>query len=206
MKYAVNEIFLSLQGEGVWTGHPMLFIRLYGCNLACPFCDTEEKKLGDLTIEEILTHLNQLDKAHRKVVLTGGEPTIHDLTPLLLALKMSQYQIHLETNGSNEIVNPELYSWITVSPKEVRLNPQAMVFANEVKYLFGRPIEEHAKLIWTIRERYQMSGREYIMPIAHPFSEGGGLIDENIRHALAFCKYNYHFSLCMQMHKIWRLP
>ena len=70
----INEIFYSLQGEGFYTGTPSLFIRLSGCNLQCPFCDTEHIPYTDMTEREIIEEAGKCSAKH--VVITGGEPSL----------------------------------------------------------------------------------------------------------------------------------
>lgn len=118
--FPVVEIFTSIQGEGCNIGKPANFIRFAGCNLNCPWCDTEwnKPKLGTLSIDEIL---DKLDKGVRLVVLTGGEPTIqHSLPMLIKELFAEGYDVAMETNGTKITRDwkerwPKL--WITCSPK-----------------------------------------------------------------------------------------
>ena len=70
----VNEIFYSLQGEGAYTGTPSIFIRLAGCNLRCPFCDTKHESYKVLTKEEIMAQIANFTAKH--IVFTGGEPSL----------------------------------------------------------------------------------------------------------------------------------
>ncbi len=100
----VNEIFKSIQGEGIYIGTPMLFVRLTGCNLRCKWCDTkyaytegEEWKLEDL--------LKKIEKKNMEwVCITGGEPLIQDETYLLVdALLRKGHKVLIETNGSVDI-------------------------------------------------------------------------------------------------------
>ncbi len=117
--YRVNDIFYSLQGEGFWTGTPMVFLRLAGCNLRCPFCDTDFSASREMTAPEII---EALDAAHpslpgsRRICITGGEPALQLDAPLIEALHQANYTIHLETNGTRPI--PAGIDWVTISPKE----------------------------------------------------------------------------------------
>ena len=113
--YRVNEIFYSLQGEGFWTGTPMVFLRLSGCNLKCPFCDTDHAAYREMTAEAIVSEVEQAGGPCRRVCVTGGEPSLQLDRPLVEALHQAGYLIHLETNGTHPL--PEGIDWVTLSPK-----------------------------------------------------------------------------------------
>ncbi len=119
MKFKVNEVFHSIQGEGARIGRPCFFIRLTGCPLRCTYCDTEyaffDGTMRDL--EDLLTETSQRLGAPRKgpsapfVELTGGEPLAHPQAPeLLRALLDLGYEVALETAGSHDLapVPPEV--------------------------------------------------------------------------------------------------
>lgn len=117
MNYPINEIFLSYQGEGFNIGRKCMFIRLSGCNLQCPYCDTEHQKHKILTIEDIIDEIRQHDCEN--IVITGGEPTIYRLRPLLYELKELGKWIALETNGTNNIQDiSDMIDYVAVSPKD----------------------------------------------------------------------------------------
>ncbi len=100
MKAKINEIFKSIQGEGIYQGVEQVFVRFFGCNLNCSFCDTksgyyQEKSLGEV-IEEIFAHKN-----YHSISLTGGEPLLQIgfLKELAKRLKSESRIVYLETNG-----------------------------------------------------------------------------------------------------------
>ena len=116
-QYIVNEIFYSIQGEGPQIGMPAVFIRLTGCNLDCPWCDTKYamEEGVQMTLEEIVE-----DVIHYKcpnVVITGGEPMLQPLKDLVLKLSSYRKKIYIETNGT--IYDSGLIGFATfiVSPK-----------------------------------------------------------------------------------------
>ena len=74
MKYKINDIFYSIQGEGYYTGNAVIFIRFSGCNLKCSFCDTDHSRYKFLTKEEIYTKIKKFNSKH--IIFTGGEPTL----------------------------------------------------------------------------------------------------------------------------------
>lgn len=98
----VNEIFLSIQGEGISTGLPTIFIRLTGCNLRCSYCDTTYSyNYGSLmTIEQIVNKIKTY--GYKRICITGGEPLLqNDIIKLLD--KLTDYEVNIETNGSVDI-------------------------------------------------------------------------------------------------------
>lgn len=99
----INEIFYSLQGEGVDAGLPTIFIRLTGCNLRCKYCDTEyafyEGK--DMTMEEIFNKIKKWKC--KRICITGGEPLLQNIYDLIDFLLENGYEVSIETNGSIDI-------------------------------------------------------------------------------------------------------
>lgn len=123
----VNEIFYSLQGEGRWTGHAAVFVRLSGCNRACPFCDTDFSRSTEMTEAEIVDAVVAYP-AGAITVITGGEPALQ-LTPSLVdALHRAGRRVHIETNGSLPL--PDAVDWVTCSPKTP---PYAITRIDELK-------------------------------------------------------------------------
>lgn len=114
--YQVNEIFNSVQGEGVLAGTIATFIRLQGCTVGCPWCDTKYTWAAGgerMTTEQIV---NAAYNHH--VIITGGEPTMYDLDGLLVPLQAQKKFVQLETSGQNSIKGNVMPDWITWSPKE----------------------------------------------------------------------------------------
>ena len=112
--YKVNDIFSSLQGEGHHTGRAATFVRFAGCNLRCPFCDTDFTHYREMSAEEIVENVKQYTT--RFVVLTGGEPSLQVDDTLVAALHEAGFYIAVETNGTRLL--PESIDWVTVSPKQ----------------------------------------------------------------------------------------
>ncbi|MDE7397685.1 MAG: 7-carboxy-7-deazaguanine synthase QueE, partial [Muribaculum sp.] len=113
----VNEIFYSLQGEGLFTGTAAVFVRLSGCNLTCDFCDTHHDEWQEMSEREIVDAVKEYPATH--VVITGGEPTLQLTASLVEMLHAARRYVQIETNGSvpvdAELV--KLVDWITCSPK-----------------------------------------------------------------------------------------
>ena len=116
MKYDLVEIFESLQGEGRNSGRPCVFVRFAGCNLKCPWCDTDVAKRFSLSLAELVAEIKGF-KA-KSVILTGGEPTIQNGMPELVArLKDEGYWIGVETNGLVGADWLQFVDYVACSPK-----------------------------------------------------------------------------------------
>ncbi len=145
LKLPIHETFQStVQGEGFWTGTLVDFIRLAGCPVGCPWCDTGYANGGKglpavpRSIAQLLAELQS-----PRVVISGGEPFIHrDLPELVAALLAAGKQVSIETSGAYwQDVSP--LAWITLSPKE-HVSPKYPVQeifwkrANEIKLVIDR--------------------------------------------------------------------
>ena len=122
----VNELFYSLQGEGKLAGTPSVFVRTSGCNLRCWFCDSYhtswEPTHATMTVDEILAEVESYDADH--VVVTGGEPLVHDAIEVLLdCLAGAGYHVTVETNGT--IYRDVPIDLASVSPKLASSTPTA---------------------------------------------------------------------------------
>lgn len=137
-KYKVNEIFYSLQGEGVWAGRAAIFVRFSVCNLRCPFCDTDFSKYRSYSVDEIIDIVRGLSPTCRFVVFTGGEPTLQVDEELTDAFHHYGYYLAMETNGTQPI--PSGIDWVTCSPKTAYIQKdKARVRirqASEIKVVF----------------------------------------------------------------------
>lgn len=110
MRLKIVEMFDSIQGEGVWMGTMCTFIRLPGCNYACPFCDTDFAK-ADVYFD------TDTENLQKHVVITGGEPSIFPrIEKLIHELKLDGHYVHVESNGTDALKLAEA-DWITISPK-----------------------------------------------------------------------------------------
>lgn len=124
----VNDIFYSLQGEGRNTGRAAIFIRFAGCNLKCPFCDTDFTQYEEMSDEDILNRIKSYPSHF--VVLTGGEPSLQVDRQLVDLLHKHGYELAMETNGTHPIVDG--IDWITCSPK----GNTVIKRCNELKCIF----------------------------------------------------------------------
>ncbi|WP_162841672.1 7-carboxy-7-deazaguanine synthase QueE [Photobacterium toruni] len=161
--YKINEVFETIQGEGVFTGVPAIFVRLQVCPVGCSWCDTKQTWTAEtedlVSVERIMVKTEdsplwtQLDAngiikllivqgyTAKHVVITGGEPCIYDLRPLTIALEKAGFNCQIETSGTSEILASD-QTWVTVSPKinmkaKLPVLPSALARANEIKHPVG---------------------------------------------------------------------
>ncbi|MDR9416533.1 MAG: 7-carboxy-7-deazaguanine synthase QueE, partial [Gracilimonas sp.] len=120
VEYPVVEHFYTIQGEGAHSGRASYFIRTAGCDVNCWWCDVkeswEEEGHPNLTVRELVDVAKKSEAPF--VVITGGEPLLHDLLPLTLGLKSAGLEIHIETSGSSPLSGQ--LDWITLSPKRFK--------------------------------------------------------------------------------------
>jgi 7-carboxy-7-deazaguanine synthase len=143
-KLMVNEVFYSLQGEGIRTGTANVFVRLSGCNLQCDLdpgplspggwrCDTEFVSGRGVTLEELHAWILRESQVCRWLILTGGEPTLQLDQTCVDFFHARGYQLAIETNGTHNVDAWGL-DWICVSPKTAEHTLRQLT-ASEVKYV-----------------------------------------------------------------------
>ena len=187
--YELVEIFESLQGEGRNMGRPCVFVRFAGCNLKCPWCDTDVTKRFSASLDELLAELGQY-KA-KSVILTGGEPTMQKEMPeLVAALKKAGYWIGVETNGTNDADWLGFVDYVACSPK--RGASVRLVEADEVRVV----AEDEATADFCRKVRRQIAATDYyVSPCDHD-----GQID--FATAKSVLSQLAGWSLSVQLHKI----
>lgn len=118
--YPVMEHFYTLQGEGAHTGTAAYFIRLGGCDVGCHWCDVKESWPMDahphVSVATLLQHVQNTPA--EIVVITGGEPLMHDCTALTAALQAAGLRTHIETSGAHPLSGS--WDWVTFSPKKFK--------------------------------------------------------------------------------------
>lgn len=192
--YQVNDIFYSLQGEGVRAGTANLFVRFSGCNQACTVdtvgfdCDTDHAARRDMTLAEIVAALRAAGPGCEWVVLTGGEPALQVDRELIDGLHEAGYKLAIETNGTIEL--PPGLDWITVSPKV----PEEAIrqrFAHEVKYVraCGQPLVQT-----TVQAEHRL---------VSPAFSGRHLDPRTLDWCIRLVRDNPGWRLSVQMHKLW---
>lgn len=145
--YDVHSVFHTIQGEGPFTGHRSVFIRLAGCNLQCPACDTDyTSNRIQLSVQQLLKEVEFYAQEPTLVVITGGEPFRQDLTQLVSALTGIGHSVQIETNGT--LAPPHyFYEFVTVdptvrgacfivcSPKTGKVHPDLLPLIGAYKYV-----------------------------------------------------------------------
>ncbi len=192
----VNEIFYSLQGEGYFTGTPSVFLRFSGCNLRCPFCDTQHETFREMTEEEIVEAVTQFPAHH--VVVTGGEPSLQLTASLVEKLHAAGRFVAVETNGTRPL--PEDVDWITLSPKDAFLNASPAMQAasqpvlrraDELKLVYdGRPVSSYNHIKVTHR---------FLQPCDTGDSARNRLL---LKQTIDYCLAHSEWRLSLQTHKI----
>jgi len=202
--YKVHEIFYTLQGEGAHSGIPAVFVRFSGCNLRCPWCDTEFEGYKEMTAEQIVSEIQNLydiPNVRRKMcILTGGEPTLQVDKQLIDTIHAAGFYIGIETNGTRPI--PDGIDWITCSPKEG--TKLALKQVNEVKVVFTGTYDPE---VW----RTQLKAEHWLLqPLRYTGEwlmmsgvdewedDANDNLDETVRYILA----HPFWRLSVQLHKI----
>lgn len=150
---AIHSIFYTIQGEGPFCGRPAVFIRLAGCNLQCPLCDTDytskrENMPVDQILEHVQNHWEEVSETRPIVVITGGEPFRQDISKLAHQLILASYTVQVETNGTLPVPegirascwyttpnDPQSGLVVVVSPKADRVHPTVEQIAYAYKYV-----------------------------------------------------------------------
>jgi len=199
MSYKVLEIFESIQGEGRYTGMPMLFIRFAGCNLNCEWCDTIlDRPVIECELEDIDSYIHDSDLRH--ICLTGGEPLLQDMESII-ADNQTRF-FHIETNGTMPLPLNFANAWIVCSPKKDLYDLDYMAkHTNEIKYVL-----KHGDKLPTLPLLFK--GTVYLNPMAparsmeQPCIENVSWCVRQLR--LAIDKYPLlDIRLGIQAHKCW---
>ena len=205
---SVNETFYSLQGEGVWTGTPMLFLRFAGCNLRCSWCDQPDSiaegfkdrqgvehplKQAKVTAEHLL-HLAAGQRT-KHVCLTGGEPTAHKLGDLISMLHGASKMVHMESNGTINAEWVPQVDWLTVSPKLER-NPtkKNVQLAKELKFI----VDGEFDITWANRIATDTRGALYLQPC----NRNDGVDLEQLERTKDLVLSYPQYRLSVQLHKV----
>ncbi len=192
------EAFYTLQGEGFHQGKAAYFIRLAGCDVGCFWCDVKDswnaEKHPRITLQNIVSDAQQF---HSKlIVITGGEPLMHNLDKLTQMLQHKGFETNIETSGSHPLSGN--WNWICVSPKKFKVPlPAILPLANELKVVvcnksdfkwaeqYAEKVSENCKLYL----QPEWDKREIVTPLI-----------------TSYIKENPKWQLSLQVHKYIGLP
>ena len=202
MKYplASNPIFWTIQGEGHLRGFQMCFVRLAGCSVGCEHCDTDYRKQEIATADEIAARADEVTPANardRWVWITGGEPTDHNLAPLIGALRKRRFSIAVASSGHRRMIPP--VDWLSISPHDP--SKWIQTYGNEVKIvpgLNGFSIED-------FRRAHPDDQTDFMYRYVQPLSIGKQEDPESLRTCLEFVKANPNWALSRQDHHYWNV-
>jgi len=200
----IAEIFPSLQGEGLRQGEPTIFIRLSGCNLKCPFCDTKYawKDGKQYSTEEILENVKKIWSLFpaRWVCITGGEPLLQDVSRLVRTLRKEGFKVQVETNAT--LYQPLLVDWYSISPKPEKYfyRPEYRTRAKEVKLILTRNLD--FELVRKLRKAFPEATPFLLQPQSNrkwSLNLGMKILNQSLRAGLK------NIRLSLQLHKTFGL-
>jgi 7-carboxy-7-deazaguanine synthase len=189
LKLSPNPIFKSIQGEGGTAGTPMTFIRLAGCNVNCPNCDTDYSNDSQMSVDDIGKIVS--DQGLKNVWITGGEPTMQDIQPLIWWLGYRGYIVHVAT--SNPIHKLEM-CYVSFSPHEAASFTRD---SKEIKLVHGLNGFNAEKYFITFRKQFNHYRQPvYVQPLWGKDKQAVELV----------MKYPNELRLSYQLHKTLHMP
>lgn len=175
MNYKVVEKFVSIDGEGIRTGLPVIFLRFAGCNLNCSYCDSlyanENPEYETLTKEQIVAYCEST--GFKRITVTGGEPLItKHIIELITVLEDLKYDINIETNGSMDISKCNEKSLITMDYKCPSSGMEDKMLPDNFKYLQRNDVlkfvvgtQEDLERMKEILELYKPKCNIFVSPV-----------------------------------------
>jgi organic radical activating enzyme len=211
----VQEVFYTLQGEGPFSGHPAVFVRLAGCNLSCFWCDTEfESSDWHPSLDQLLAVIASSRPAFCDlIVITGGEPFRQNITPLVQNLLSQGLRVQIETNGTLWVELPRHSRLhIVCSPKTTALHKSILKRIGSYKYIIaadqideedGLPAYSTQKADVLQRIARPLEGKDvYVLPMDSYNPE----INEKNTQACVASALKFGYRLTLQTHKVVGVP
>jgi 7-carboxy-7-deazaguanine synthase len=198
MLYPLMEHYYTIQGEGYNTGKAAYFIRLGGCDVGCVWCDVKDSwdagRHPSFSADDMLELVRQ-SKAKR-VVITGGEPAMYDLSPLTELFRKEGYELFLETSGAYTISGE--WDWVCLSPKKFKSPlPDELQKADELKVI----VFNQSDFGWALRhaESVRQSCKLFLQP------------EYSVQHRvlpaiIEFVKDHPEWQISLQTHKVMQIP
>ncbi len=198
-KLPVMESFLTLQGEGSWTGHAAWFIRLAGCDVGCTWCDVKDSwEVSENQWQELKKIVEEAGSSGAKiVVITGGEPGMYDLQELCLSLRNRGLRVHIETSGAYELRGR--FDWICLSPKKFKpALPSAYKIADELKFI----VSNDHDFTWVLEQATLHASDSPELYLQPEWSKKDAMAPKIVE----FIKSHPGWALSMQTHKYLGIP
>lgn len=198
INYPIMEHFFSIQGEGKYSGKAAYFVRVAGCDVGCVWCDVKEswdkEQHALLSISEIIE--NVVKSNANFVVLTGGEPAMYDLHPLVDQLKSLGIMVAIETSGCYPLKGN--VDWYCFSPKKFKAPcEEAYIKANELKVIVSHPSD----LDWAKSHALKVS-HECQLYLQPEWSKA----EKFLPLIIDFVKSNQTWKISLQTHKFMNIP
>lgn len=209
----LHHLFLTIQGEGPFAGTPAVFVRLFGCNLQCPLCDTDYTSSLVNVAPQFLVDEAKIFFQNKPglIVFSGGEPFRQNITPAVKALLAAGFKVQIETNGTLPPPPDLPVEEITIvcSPKTGSINKKLAPAISALKYVVhadqvdpadGLPLKalDHRAAPCTAKPPAEFTGDIFIQPIdVENELENKRHLDAAIRSSL-----RYGYRLCIQIHKV----
>lgn len=227
MEYPISEIFYSVQGEGSQSGTPMVFVRLAGCTVGKAYtseykkqhgleifqncckiydgrefsCDTDYRAKMKLSVEEIIVKIKEANPTCKWVSITGGEPLMHNLFPLVHMLHLGDYKIHLETSGtiplSDSFKHVGMFDYIVVSPKFPFID-EYLDYIDEVRLLVDENFDWN-NVPESIRNN---AADEFILVYISPVNTCNSIDMKNAEKCVQLVKDHPYLKISLQIHKL----
>ena len=197
----VMEHFYTLQGEGFHQGRAAYFVRLGGCDVGCVWCDVKDSWDASahpkMTVDEIVNSvINNSPSKKGLVVITGGEPLMHDLTRLTAALQAEGFETNIETSGAHPLSGS--WNWICLSPKKFKAPlPSVIPFANELKVV----IFNKSDFEWA--EKYAAQVSPECKLYLQPEWDKAAIVTPML---IEYIKQHPQWELSLQIHKYINVP
>ena len=197
----VVEHFYTLQGEGFHQGRAAYFVRLGGCDVGCVWCDVKNSWDANahpkMTVDEIVNSvINNSPSKKGLVVITGGEPLMHDLTQLTAALQAEGFETNIETSGAHPLSGS--WNWICLSPKKFKAPlPSVIPFANELKVI----IFNKSDFEWA--EKYAAQVSPECKLYLQPEWDKATIVTPML---IEYIKQHPQWELSLQIHKYINVP